>query len=54
MNFLTGSAVQMIDITEMKFQNNRRRLSLNRNYVPALYGHVQCCGVWKSIRSATE
>ena len=54
MNFLTSSAVQIIDIAEMKFQNNRRTLSLNRNYNPALYGHVQWCGVWKSITAATE
>jgi len=53
MNFLTRSAVQIIDIAEMKFQNDRRTLSLNRNYIPSLYGHVQCCGVWKSIRAAT-
>lgn len=36
MNFLTRSAVQIIDITEIKFQNNRRTLSLNRSYIPAL------------------
>lgn len=54
MNFLTRSTVQIIDIAEIKFQNKRRTLSLNRSYIPALYGHVQCCGVWKSIRAATE
>ena len=54
MNFLTRSAGQIIYIAEMKFQNNRRTLSLNRNYIPASYGHVQCCGVWKSIRAASE
>lgn len=54
MNFLTRSAVQIIDIAERKFQNNRRTLSLNRNYIPALYGHGQCCDVWKCIRAATE
>jgi hypothetical protein len=54
MNFLTRSAVHIIDIAEMKFQNNRRKLLLNRNYIPVLYGHVQCCDVLKSIRAATE
>jgi hypothetical protein len=36
MDFLTRSAVQVVDIAEIKFQNNRRTLSLNGSYTPAL------------------